>query len=509
MASIAKKYKTKILLLGEMIHRFKAITFRYVLPILICFLEASHSAHAQGIEPEEVWNWKIFFGRFHPLVVHLPIGFLLLACVAGILGKYQPFKSLKKITRLLLMLGVISTVLAIVPGYLLSLSVEYDSTILDRHFWLGISVGVVSIIAWFSTTKVETSTRKFHSHFNIVLLVTLAILVMLTGHNGGALTHGSTYLTEYMPDGAKKLIGIKVVERVKPQPITNLNEAVLYRDIIHPILEKKCASCHNATKKKGQLILSNPEGIKAGGKSRKTIVPGKPEESELYKRLLLPEREKKRMPPEGKSELEEFEIEILHWWIKEGASFDTKIALMNADATVKDMLTKFIPSIKTSGIFAKQISIPDPASILRLRAEGIHIIPVAANLNYLEVDFINSKGITARDAKNMLLLKDQITYLKLSNQILTDSIMQHIGKLKNLTRLDLNNTNITDQGIVALQHLENLEYLNLHTTGITDDGLITLYKLKNLKSIYAWETNVTDQGLSSFLKINPSVKITR
>ena len=492
-----------------MILRFKETFYRVCPGILICLMLASTPALAQGIEPDDHWNWKIFIGRFHPLIVHLPIGFLLLASLAGILGKYRPFQNLKKVTQSLLLLGVISTALAIVPGYLLSLSGEYDTRILDRHFWLGISVGVVSIVAWFSTAKAETSGKKIYEQINFLVFVTLIILVMLTGHNGGALTHGSTYLTEYMPDGAKKLIGIKVEERVRPQRITDLNEAVLYRDIIHPILEKKCTSCHNATKKKGQLILSNPEGIKAGGKSRKTIVSGKPEESELYKRLVLPEGEKKRMPPEGKTELEEFEIKIINWWIKEGASFDANVAAFHSDTVVKEMLTKFIPSEKTDGIFSKQIPKSDPATILKLSAQGIHIKPVAANQNYLEVDFINKTGITVRQAKNMLPLMEQITYLRLDNLTLSDSILNEIAKLKNLTRLNLNNTNITDQGIMFLQQLENLEFLNLHSTAITDAGLNTLSTLKNLKSIYVWQTKVTDQGVSSFAKGNPSIRITR
>ena len=55
-----------------------------------------------------------------------------------------------------------------------------------------------------------------------------------------------------------------------------------------------------------------------GRRSKELITAGKPEESELYKRLTLPADDKKRMPKGGEP-LAKDKIDLIGRWIKEGA----------------------------------------------------------------------------------------------------------------------------------------------------------------------------------------------
>jgi hypothetical protein len=68
---------------------------------------------------------------------------------------------------------------------------------------------------------------------------------MATGHYGGNLTHGEEFLT-------KPLYAIISSESGKSErkPITNIEEALVYQDLVEPILEEKCYRCHSATNKK-------------------------------------------------------------------------------------------------------------------------------------------------------------------------------------------------------------------------------------------------------------------
>src|ERR1041385_4394133 len=86
---------------------------------------------------------------------------------------------------------------------------------------------------------------------------------------------------------------------------------------IRPILSDKCFQCHgpDSTHRKGKLRLDTEEGARV-------IVRGKPDESELLRRLIT-EDASERMPPRksGKT-LNKAEIELIRRWIEQGAKFE-------------------------------------------------------------------------------------------------------------------------------------------------------------------------------------------
>ncbi len=93
---------------------------------------------------------------------------------------------------------------------------------------------------------------------------------------------------------------------------------------VRPILNKNCTSCHGGVKQAGGISFVYREKALGEGKSgEKTIVAGKPEESEVIKRLLATDEEE-HMPPkdhgDGKS-LSEKDIATLRQWITEGAKW--------------------------------------------------------------------------------------------------------------------------------------------------------------------------------------------
>jgi uncharacterized membrane protein len=114
---------------------------------------------------------------------------------------------------------------------------------------------------------------------------------------------------------------------------TTAEEAVSFETSILPILESKCIKCHatehtdaagKVKKPKGGLVMDSAAGLTKGGKNAKdkTLVAGKPDESELYRVTTLPSSDDDAMPPEGKADpLTDAEKELLKKWITEGAKF--------------------------------------------------------------------------------------------------------------------------------------------------------------------------------------------
>lgn len=95
---------------------------------------------------------------------------------------------------------------------------------------------------------------------------------------------------------------------------------------IRPILSDRCFSCHgpDGGNRKANLRLDLEAAAKAPlpGK-RFAIAPGKPDESEIYKRVVS-QNKGLRMPPAafGHEALAAREIELLRSWIEQGAGYE-------------------------------------------------------------------------------------------------------------------------------------------------------------------------------------------
>ncbi len=89
---------------------------------------------------------------------------------------------------------------------------------------------------------------------------------------------------------------------------------------VKPLLNRKCLSCHGGVKKKGDYsLLFREEAMGTGASGRPAIVPGDPENSELYRRLV--EHDPEERMPYREDPLKEDEISLLKNWIKQGAKW--------------------------------------------------------------------------------------------------------------------------------------------------------------------------------------------
>lgn len=466
----------------------------------------------------QVSDWAIFFGRFHPVLVHLPIGFLLLAALLVVGKKLGKINIGDDTISLILLVSAISATAACGAGYLLSLGGGYDEEILDEHMWQGLGVAAFAWIAWAIETDWVRQKLPISRVAYLPALGLASVLTMVAGHHGGTVTHGEGYLTAYTPEPFRSLAGMEPRQEqlTEIKPIANIPEAVVYRDIVQPILSVHCTNCHNATKKKGDLRMDTFEYLTKGGEDGPVFVAGKSAESEMLKRCLLPLENDDHMPPKGKPQLSNNQIALLTWWIDQGAPVDKKVADLKADDKIKPALASLSVGENAAGagykptgspVLSLKVPEPDAKAIQSLRSLNLLVMPVASEQNLLEVSAVNAPDFSDAKAVSFTPLAQQIIWLKLGGTQITDATLVELSKLKNLNKLHLENTTVGDAGIKSLKELPYLEYLNLVGTRVTDAGIQHLANLKALKQVYVWKSAVTEAGVAQLRKARPDLTI--
>ena len=99
---------------------------------------------------------------------------------------------------------------------------------------------------------------------------------------------------------------------------TARDEPVSFTEHVKPILEAKCAMCHNSSALPGRMSLENRRSAEKSGTLGAFIVPGQPDESLFVNNLKSAHSSIQAMPPVGERITRE-EIEVLRKWIREGA----------------------------------------------------------------------------------------------------------------------------------------------------------------------------------------------
>ncbi|WP_273565304.1 c-type cytochrome domain-containing protein [Maribacter halichondriae] len=443
-----------------------------------------------------------FLGRFHPLVVHLPIGFLLLAVIAQLATRKIKFHPLRPFLKYLWGLGAISAALAVLFGYLLSLLGDYDANTLFWHKWSGGAVLIFSAACYFiSKRRPDTSDI---SKWALIILATGTMIY--TGHLGGNLTHGQTYLLEYAPNPVRSMAGLP--PKTEPRPkVTVLDSAEVYLDLISLMMHSKCTSCHNDGKKKGDLVLTSYSNMLRGGENGEVIIPGDIEASELFRRITLPEEHDDFMPSEGKRPLTEQEVAIIEWWIASGAPSEGRVTELDSEKKIIPVVNNYL-GLDKNDIFNKEIPPPDISIIDSLRNQGFIINRLMKDNYFLDANFsLSERELIDSDLILLQNLKEQLIWLDLSNSGVKDEHLEKIGQLENLVKLDLNGNDISDNGIQQLEKLTNLESLNLYQTNVSDGLLRVIPKLTRLQRVYLWKTKINDSIALRLQEENKSLKI--
>ena len=115
--------------------------------------------------------------------------------------------------------------------------------------------------------------------------------------------------------------GLAARRRVGPFGSRRFGDQVSFSHDIRPILNQNCVLCHGGVRQKnGVSFIFREDALGVGKSGRRTIVPGKPDESELIARVTSKDPDA-RMPYHAPP-LSPQQIGLLRQWIKEGAEWE-------------------------------------------------------------------------------------------------------------------------------------------------------------------------------------------
>lgn len=430
--------------------------------------------------------WLQVPGRMHPLVVHFPI-VLVLLYAAWVLCSPRTLREQSHWSLIGegLLLGAAATAaLTALTGFLLSKEAGYDEAILNWHKWwgAGLSFLLYGLYAFRPTVH-----RPFLDKGG-ALVVALALVV--AAHFGGNITHGENFV--WAP--------VTPTQEPSSPP---LEEAMVFNDVIKPIFDQKCMSCHNDGKAKGELILATKEAILQGGKSGHLWDTTQGDLGLMMQRLQLPETAKKHMPPVGKPQLTTVEINLLKAWVRGGSVFDKKVLELPDGDTLKTMAAALFHTVEEDTYTFEPA---DESTIRSLSNNNRMVSPVAAGSPALAVNFYNKAFYSTKELEGLGAVREQIVSLNLDRMPVSDADLAVVAKFANLRRLNLNFTTITGRGLAQLKQLPQLKSLSLTGTPVTAAQVQGLQAMPRLKAVYLWNTGITEAQQRTLAAAAPQVQ---
>jgi len=425
----------------------------------------------------------ILLGRFHPLIIHLPIGFIALGVLIEM--NKNNLKWSKEALQFIFFWASISGVFSIITGYFQYQKEGYLWETIQGHLIAGILTVILSFTFYLYLKRnlVFKSIKTRFFTFGHILLLTI------TGHLGGNITHGEDHLTEPF----NNLVGISSsIEENSIKYYDDFAEKPVFKSLIQPLLNDKCVKCHNDKKSKGGLKMHTIESLKQGGKSGYVLNFENPELSEILIRIHLPEEEKKHMPPSSGKQFSREEINILSEWINQGSSFSQKLNEFNID----DNLVNYFFTTEMPFYPESDLHLPNNDIIKTIQSKNILILPINKGSNLFSISMINSPDFRDQDLSIFNQIKDNIVNLDLSNSKVTDSIFSDLKTYSNLTVLKLSNTKIKGNSIGQLSLLPNLKRLYLVNSSFQEKFIEDLIKFKNLESVFLFQENTPFKSLS-------------
>jgi uncharacterized membrane protein len=270
------------------------------------------------------WLWQ-FLGRLHPLIVHFPIGLLIIALVLELFTINGKYRELRSAINIVLIVGALASVLAVVLGWFLEQQDEYSGDVLAVHKWAGITTAIFATSTVLLHRHILSNNRPRLLKVYRAILITTVSCVTVAGHFGASLTHGPDFLTSVLPWNQEEVFPrnpnfdlTELAADGKGSAELNKTQLADLNLEVRSIFAHNCYKCHSAEKIKAELRLDRKEFVMKGGESGPVITPGHPEKSEMIRRLLLPRDDEESMPPKGKT-LTAKEIATLQFWIKSGA----------------------------------------------------------------------------------------------------------------------------------------------------------------------------------------------
>lgn len=426
--------------------------------------------------------WMQSIGRMHPLVLHFPlVALMLYGLWVIIVEKTGSTRWHAELASVLLLIGTLTAAVAAFSGFILSKEEGYEADALFWHKWLGVGISITSI-AWYSFQH-YLPPWKMPSK---LVASAFLLLLFIGGHLGGNLTHGEDFLISPIKSSDQQASKVA------------FEEAKVFQDLVQPVLNQKCISCHNEEKSKGNLQMQTQALLTKGGKNGILWDTTKADLGLLINRVHLPLDDKKHMPPRGKVQLTDEEIVLLAAWVKSGSRFDQLVSSLSPQNPIYTYAQNVLEGSRTEEQY--DFSAADADEVAKLNSTYRLIKPLSAESPALFVNFYNRANFKSEDVEALLPLKEQIVSMDLSKMPVKDEDLKIIAKFPELRRLILNFTEITGASLTELKKLTNLKELSLSGTTVKAPQIKSLESFPSLKKVFIWSTGLTPDELVALKK---------
>ncbi len=444
-------------------------------------------------------EFGFFLGRFHVLALHLPIGIVIAAVVLDWLTRRPRYAPLASAAPLLWGLAAISAVLTAALGYLHFGEGGFTGPSADAHRLWGTITAVAAVAGWWLAARSAGRAGAVRLAAGIAMLA----LVSLTGHYGGNLTHGTTFLGEYAPSFLRSLIGAAP----RRPPVTSVAAADPYLDVVQPLLEQRCGTCHNDDKREGGFSVGSYDSTLAGGDTGRAIVPGNLEARAAHLSHGLAARRRGLHAGRGQDAADGRAGRDPALVGRCGCTARYDHQHRRRPRELEPLLAAQLglggaPSAPTVAV----ASAADPQLVANLFAAGLLVRQVSQSDARLVVS-VNSPGaaLAAPAFAALQAAATEIVDLNLADTALDDAALAAIGALPAVTHLRLARNRLTDAALVSLAALPQVAHLNLYgNSGVTDAGLASLAASGSLREFYVWQTGATADGVAQLRAQRPS-----
>lgn len=514
--------------------------------------------------------WLNLVGRLHPLLVHFPIGLVLVAAAVELWRALRredgpsPFALTAVWFAAVIGIGTASSGWA-------NAAYGGESTSLDLflHRWGGVAtVALLLAVALIGSWSARADHAKWCGAWRMGVLLA-AGMVAAVGHFGGNLVYGDGHVTKALwaairattgegsaaaggpagdaagtaggdgsgGEGGGAAGGVQIEQAPSPASpgaagASRDAQAAAYEDMM-AVFEARCFECHGRGKSKAGIRLDAPEELV--GKERKgriIVKAGDPGASALLTVLTLPVDDELAMPPEG-ARLTAREIATVQAWIAAGAhGRGAAGAAGAAGAGATGQAGGSGPAgaaaasggarasrPESPGVGARGAELPmlslDPATrasvdggVARLAARGALAVPSAQGSAEIDVNAtIAAPPFADADLDMLRDVAPALRELNLSRSAVTDGAAARIAAMPRLRHVRLDWTAAGDAMAAALAQCTAIESINFVGTQLGDDGLAKLGMIPSLRRVYVWSSRVTPAGIDALRRARPDIDI--
>jgi hypothetical protein len=188
-------------------------------------------------------------------------------------------------------------------------------------------------------------------------------------------------------------------------------DSIKFNRDIRPILSDNCFFCHGPDKntREANLRLDTPEGLVSDEEHAAALVPGKPDDSELIRRILSTDPSELMPPPQSGKSLTDRDRELLKRWIEQGGQYEGHWAFLPiqtpsptiAGDSVSNVIDGYIKkSLEPNGLAPS----PEADRVTLIRRLSFDLIGLPPTIEEVD-DFISDASPSAFE-KRLILVND-------------------------------------------------------------------------------------------------------